>query len=95
MFALWGWSDCHSSLTPSEPCAVPDVELAPSLAASKQAGSHPSTSRDNGKEQAGAQQTFRDYYVKTFSSAFASELFDLQQVHSTSPAGVLPVLWPF
>jgi len=82
MFALWGWSDCHSSLTLSEPYAGPDAELAP-------------WSRDNGKEQAGAQQTFRDYYVKTFSSAFASELFDLQQVHSTSPAGVLPVLCPF
>ena len=31
-------------------------------------------------EGEGNQQTFRDFYVKTFSSAFASELFDLRQV---------------
>ena len=30
------------------------------------------------------QQTFRDFYVKTFSSAFASELFDLRQVSSAT-----------
>ncbi|CAK0781209.1 hypothetical protein CVIRNUC_005313 [Coccomyxa viridis] len=30
------------------------------------------------------QQTFRDFYVKTFSSAFASELFDLRQAEGES-----------
>ena len=30
------------------------------------------------------QQTFRDFYVKTFSSAFASELFDLRQVSTAT-----------
>ncbi|CAL5221375.1 g3556 [Coccomyxa viridis] len=31
------------------------------------------------REQGAPAQTFRDFYVKTFSSAFASELFDLRQ----------------
>ncbi len=35
-------------------------------------------------EQGPPGQTFRDFYVKTFSSAFASELFDLRQVYITS-----------
>lgn len=60
-------------------CADMEEDTLPTPSANKQAVASPS-SGDRAEEGQIAPQTFRDFYVKTFSSAFASELFDLRQV---------------
>jgi hypothetical protein len=63
----------------SHACAGMEEDTLPPPSANKHAVADLS-SGEGTKEGQTAPQTFRDFYVKTFSSAFASELFDLRQV---------------
>ena len=70
-------------------CAGKDAEALPSAPGQAQAeGGLTGSELPEGheREQNPQAQTFRDFYMKTFSSAFASELFDLRQVYITPHA---------
>lgn len=67
------------ALNASHACADMEEDTLPPPSANKQAVADPSSGEETEEGQT-APQTFRDFYVKTFSSAFASELFDLRQV---------------
>ena len=70
-----------SALNASHACAGMEEDTLPPPSAVKQAVADFSSGKRNEEGQT-APQTFRDFYVKTFSSAFASELFDLRQVRA-------------
>lgn len=70
-----------------------DAAKLPPPASQKPIASEPGGGKAReGVEGAQGQQSFRDFYVKTFSSTFASELFDLRQVSSTARATITEVL---
>ena len=69
------------ALNASRACADMEEDTLPPLSPNKQAVANPSSGNGTEERQT-APQTFRDFYVKTFSSAFASELFDLRQVRA-------------
>lgn len=74
-------------------CAVRNAESSPPALAHRQEGAGLTGNELHEEHEATGQppaQTFRDFYVKTFSSAFATELFDLQQVCITPSCRCIP-----